>query len=299
MPVHESDICIIGAGISSAMLAQKLSELRPGLNITDRRSGPLPLRFRQSLQISRADGKIRRKSLARRLHRRPGRGGRHLADHGGRRAGAALGRNLQSIFGRRSAPEIDVRPVRGLAARMARAGKILLRSRAAPGRFRRAEPVSRRPSVRALSDEADSAHLEPGPVEGMGRQERHPVSGHSAGEKRGSVRWTRGLHTMRHLRYLPHRRALFARFHVQASAGAEENHAARSDADSQTGAGRFQVDHRRRAGRQQRRAGSGIPRESVRGCVGIHVEFAPAAALRQFAISSRASRIAPGKWGNT
>jgi quinoprotein glucose dehydrogenase len=34
MPVHESDVCIIGAGISSAMLAQKLSELRPHLSIT-------------------------------------------------------------------------------------------------------------------------------------------------------------------------------------------------------------------------------------------------------------------------
>jgi len=34
MPVHESDICIIGAGISAAMLAQKLAELRPGLSIT-------------------------------------------------------------------------------------------------------------------------------------------------------------------------------------------------------------------------------------------------------------------------
>jgi quinoprotein glucose dehydrogenase len=33
MPVHESDVCIIGAGISSAQLAQKLSELRPGLSI--------------------------------------------------------------------------------------------------------------------------------------------------------------------------------------------------------------------------------------------------------------------------
>ena len=31
--VHESDVCIIGGGITSAMLAQKLSELRPGLNI--------------------------------------------------------------------------------------------------------------------------------------------------------------------------------------------------------------------------------------------------------------------------
>lgn len=33
MAVYESDICIIGAGITAAMLAQKLSELRPGLKI--------------------------------------------------------------------------------------------------------------------------------------------------------------------------------------------------------------------------------------------------------------------------
>src|SRR5947207_9873488 len=34
MPIHETDVCIIGGGITSAMLAQKLSELRSGLNIT-------------------------------------------------------------------------------------------------------------------------------------------------------------------------------------------------------------------------------------------------------------------------
>jgi choline dehydrogenase-like flavoprotein len=34
MATHESDVCIIGAGISAAMLAQKLSELRPGISIT-------------------------------------------------------------------------------------------------------------------------------------------------------------------------------------------------------------------------------------------------------------------------
>ena len=34
MARHECDICIIGGGITSAMLAQKLSELRPGLAIT-------------------------------------------------------------------------------------------------------------------------------------------------------------------------------------------------------------------------------------------------------------------------
>ncbi len=34
MPVHETDICIIGGGITSAMLALKLSELRPNLRLT-------------------------------------------------------------------------------------------------------------------------------------------------------------------------------------------------------------------------------------------------------------------------
>ena len=33
MPRYESDVCIIGGGISAAMLAQKLSELKPGISI--------------------------------------------------------------------------------------------------------------------------------------------------------------------------------------------------------------------------------------------------------------------------
>jgi quinoprotein glucose dehydrogenase len=34
MPVIETDVCIIGGGITAAMLAEKLSELRPGLSLT-------------------------------------------------------------------------------------------------------------------------------------------------------------------------------------------------------------------------------------------------------------------------
>jgi quinoprotein glucose dehydrogenase len=34
MPTYESDVCIIGAGVVSAMLAERLVELRPGLTIT-------------------------------------------------------------------------------------------------------------------------------------------------------------------------------------------------------------------------------------------------------------------------
>ena len=34
MTRYESDVCIIGAGISAAMLAEKLLEKKPGLTIT-------------------------------------------------------------------------------------------------------------------------------------------------------------------------------------------------------------------------------------------------------------------------
>lgn len=34
MPIHESDICVIGGGITAAMLIERLAELRPGLSIT-------------------------------------------------------------------------------------------------------------------------------------------------------------------------------------------------------------------------------------------------------------------------
>ena len=34
MPVHETDICIIGGGITSAMLAHKLAALRPRARVT-------------------------------------------------------------------------------------------------------------------------------------------------------------------------------------------------------------------------------------------------------------------------
>jgi quinoprotein glucose dehydrogenase len=34
MPVHESDICVIGGGITAAMLVERLTELKPGLSVT-------------------------------------------------------------------------------------------------------------------------------------------------------------------------------------------------------------------------------------------------------------------------
>ena len=34
MAIHESDICVIGGGITAAMLIERLAELKPGLRIT-------------------------------------------------------------------------------------------------------------------------------------------------------------------------------------------------------------------------------------------------------------------------
>ena len=34
MPVHESDVCVIGGGITAAMLVERLLELKPQLRVT-------------------------------------------------------------------------------------------------------------------------------------------------------------------------------------------------------------------------------------------------------------------------
>jgi len=65
MPVHESDICIIGGGITSAMLAQKLGELRPNLQITVVEAG-------RSIFDAQNRGRYRERALAYGEHPWPG-----------------------------------------------------------------------------------------------------------------------------------------------------------------------------------------------------------------------------------
>ena len=114
----------------------------PGLRITVGRSGPIDLRSRESRQLPSPRARVRRTSLARRLHRGSAGQGHDLDDDGGRRAGAALGRRVQPIFRGGSAAEVDVRPGRRLADRVGRAGAVLRRGRAAAERRRRSESVS-------------------------------------------------------------------------------------------------------------------------------------------------------------
>ena len=58
MLTYESDVCIIGGGISAAMLAQKLAELRPSLSIT-----VIQALARKLLDLPRTAWKYRQRSI--------------------------------------------------------------------------------------------------------------------------------------------------------------------------------------------------------------------------------------------
>ena len=121
MPVHETDICIIGGGITSAMLAERLSELRPGVRIAVVEAGRSIFDAQNRGRYRAARDRLRRASVARRLHRGSAGQRHHLDDDGGRRPGAALGRRVQPLLRGGSAAEVDVRPGHRLADRVARA----------------------------------------------------------------------------------------------------------------------------------------------------------------------------------
>ena len=102
MPTFECDVCIIGGGISAALLAQKLAELQPGTSIIVVEAGDRLFDTKKRIAGSPAVAGLRREPVARRRHRGSGRRGRDLADDGGRRIGAALGRRHQSVLARRT-----------------------------------------------------------------------------------------------------------------------------------------------------------------------------------------------------
>ena len=167
--------------------------------------------------------------MARRLHRRPAGQGAHLDDDGGGRAGAALGRRLQPLFGGGSAAQIDVRARRRLAARMERSRALLLRGRAAPERRRRAQCLRRRQTVRTVPAALNSTLLQPADAQNMGGAERPEIRWPADGSQSDAVRRPRRLLRLRHLRrHLSVGCPLLSRLHIQAARRAEEDRAARS-----------------------------------------------------------------------
>ena len=219
MARYEADVVIIGGGITAAMVAREALELRPQLVRHRRRSRQAAVRLREPLRIPQAQSRLRREPVARRLRRRSERARRDLAHDGGRRIGAALGRRLQSLFRRRHAAEVDVRPRRRLADRVEGAREVLLRGRAAHRRLGRAEPAHRRLALRAVSDAGDDDDLQPDPAQDLGGAERHQVLDDAAGEEHGRrLRRPQHVPALQHLRDLSDRRALLAGLDVQAAA---------------------------------------------------------------------------------
>src|SRR3954463_9104407 len=99
----QSDICIIGGGISTAMLAQKLSEFRPEKSITVVEAGKRIFDLENRFGNRQRNLQYGENAWPGDFIPRSGSGRHDLAHHGGGWIGAALGRNLQPVFSRRSA----------------------------------------------------------------------------------------------------------------------------------------------------------------------------------------------------
>ena len=126
-----------------------------------RRSRHEDLRLREPDAVPAAEPRLRRERVARRLHRRPGRGRRHFADDGRWRERAALGRRDQPVLRRRPAAEVDVRVGGRLAARVEGTRAALLRGRASHRRVGGAESDARRQDVGAVPDAGDADDVQP------------------------------------------------------------------------------------------------------------------------------------------
>ena len=194
MPVHETDICIIGGGITSAMLAREAVRAsprasaspssRPADRSSTRRTAAAIASARceygehpwhdDYIEDQQADGIISMTMAV---------GG--LALHWG------------GACNRFSEEDLRLKSMYGLADRLAdrmgRARALLLRGGAAAERQRRAEPASRGSAVAALPAGPDPAVLQPADPEGVGREERRQVLAAADGAQPDAVRRPRQL----------------------------------------------------------------------------------------------------------
>ena len=175
MPVHETDTLIIGGGITSAMLAQKLAELRPGRKITIVEAGRSIFdtqnrgRYRErAMEYGEHpwhDDYIEDQQAAGIISMTMAVGGLALHWGGACNRFSEEDLRLKSMYGLAD----------GLADRVDRTRTLLLRSGAPAERERRAEPASRGPAVAALSAGPHPAVLQPADSEDVGREERRQV----------------------------------------------------------------------------------------------------------------------------
>ena len=149
MPTFECDICIVGGGISAALLSQKVAELRPGTSIIVVETGDRLFDLKKRLLD-------RQRSMAYGENPWPGDYVEDQSAHGVISRTMAVGGSAlhwggvtQSLLAGRPAVEVDVRTRDRLADRVGRARAFLLRSRAAYRRVRRDRAVSGRQAARS------------------------------------------------------------------------------------------------------------------------------------------------------
>src|ERR1035437_10163503 len=201
MPVFEADVCVIGAGISSAMLAEKLSELRPGLAITVVEAGS---------GLFDVASRVRARQRALDYGENPWPGDL-LEDQAGAEGLTALtmavgglalrwGGRVQSVLGRGLSPQVHVRPRRGLGPVVRGSRAVLRRGRAAAERLRRSQSVPGGRPIAALSGACAQAVLQPAAAQRHRGAERGAVRTVADGPQPQALRRPRRLLCLRHLR---------------------------------------------------------------------------------------------------
>ena len=98
---HETDVLIIGGGISAALMAEKLAERQPAPSIIVVEAGQKIFDVENRMRRQAADARVWREPVARRHDRRPVWRRNYLADDGGGWICAALGRRDEPLFSER------------------------------------------------------------------------------------------------------------------------------------------------------------------------------------------------------
>jgi choline dehydrogenase-like flavoprotein len=180
----ESDVVIIGGGITAALVAQKLVERRPSWSVVDRRSRQAALRQREPHEVPPAKPRLWREPVARRL--RADQSARGVISRTMAVGGSALhwGGVCNRFSRRRHAAQV----LYGLAVDWPIDWKELETFYCEAERRIgvSGEPARSRGSAqRTLSDARDADDLQSDPAEELGGEERHQVLDDTAGEEHG------------------------------------------------------------------------------------------------------------------
>jgi quinoprotein glucose dehydrogenase len=288
MPVHETDTLIIGGGITSAMLAQKLAELRPGRKITIVEAGRSIFdtqnrgRYRErAMEYGEHpwhDDYIEDQQAAGIISMTMAVGGLALHWGGACNRFSEEDLRLKSMYGLATDWPIEWTELERYYCEAERRLNVSGEPSPHP-EDRRSQPYPQGPiplsyNLQILKTWAERSGIKFSPL---------PMARNLTPSGR-----TRRVLRLRHLRRgVPLGRAILAGLHIPPADGAEEDRAARPDARPQADPRRTALDHRGGARRPSGSAGrpDRVPRQDVRDRVRLLLELASLAAVGERALS--------------